>query len=61
MKAMEEIKDPAPEEVGVRLRYAQNACDEVQDRVIEFVKNMFEKEHLNEIRMRKVEFQQDRI
>ena len=42
-RAMNEMKDSAPGEDGVRLRYICNACEEVRVRVIEIVKMMFEK------------------
>ena len=43
MKAMSEMKDSAPGEDGVRLRYICEACEEVRGKVIEIVKMMFEK------------------
>ena len=41
--AMREMKDTAPGEDGVRLRYICEACDEVRMRVVGIVKRMFEK------------------
>ena len=43
VKAMKEMRDSAPGEDGVRLRYILNACDEVRERVIEIVRMMFDK------------------
>ena len=43
MEAMKEMRDSAPGEDGVRLRYIQSACDEVRERVIEIVRMMFDK------------------
>ena len=43
MKAMSEMKDSAPGEDGVRLRYICEACEEVRGKVIEIVQMMFEK------------------
>ena len=43
VKAMREMKDSAPGEDGVRLRYIANACDDVRGRVIEIVRMMFER------------------
>ena len=43
VKAMNEMKDSAPGEDGVRLRYISEACLEVREKVIEIVKMMFEK------------------
>ncbi|KAI8486755.1 hypothetical protein Bbelb_355030 [Branchiostoma belcheri] len=42
-EAMKEMTDSAPGEDGVRLRYILDACEEVQERVIETVRFMFEK------------------
>ncbi|KAI8519281.1 hypothetical protein Bbelb_025380 [Branchiostoma belcheri] len=42
-EAMKEMTDSAPGEDGVRLRYILDACEEVQERVIEIVRFMFEK------------------
>ena len=42
-KAMEEMKDSAPGEDGVRLRYIKEACEEVKEKVIETVQMMFER------------------
>ena len=43
LKAMNEMKDSAPGEDGSRLKCIYSACQEVQMRVIERVKMMFEK------------------
>ena len=40
--AMREMKDTAPGEDGVRLRYISEACEEVRQRVVEIVRWMFE-------------------
>ena len=43
VKAMREMKDSAPGEDGVRLRYIMNACEEMRERVNEIVRRMFER------------------
>ena len=43
VEAMREMKDSAPGEDGVRLRYIVNAYDEVRERVIKIERMMFER------------------
>ena len=43
VKAMKEMKDSAPGEDGVRMKYIRLACSEVREEVIEIVRMMFEK------------------
>ena len=42
MKAMKETRESTPGEDDVRLSYIMNACDEVRERVIEFVSMIFD-------------------
>ena len=42
-RAMKDMKDSSPGEDAVRLRYIEEACEEVRVRVIEIVRMMFEK------------------
>ena len=56
-ETMMEVKDSTSEEDEVRLGYILNACDQVQERVVEIVKMMFDNIAIEKVeRMKKWDY-----